>query len=91
MLPGRSLSPAYGTIASLSAATLEQPSTARGDLEPAPPGTFPDKFVAVAVFDNRDGSLVPGMVGKARVYSRHAAPVSNLGRILRRWIQTLFW
>jgi multidrug efflux pump subunit AcrA (membrane-fusion protein) len=90
MLPGRPLASARGQIVSVSPATLSHPVTATAD-EPIPPGLFPEKFVAVAVFDNGDGSLMPGMAGKAKIYARRASPLSNLWRLMRRWLQTIFW
>jgi multidrug efflux pump subunit AcrA (membrane-fusion protein) len=91
MLPGRPLDSARGTIQSVSSATFEQSPTARTEREPPPPGLYPDKFIAVAVFDNRDGSLVPGMAGRAKVFAKRTSPASNAWHILRRWLQTIFW
>jgi putative peptide zinc metalloprotease protein len=92
MFPGRPLRPAHGRIVSVSAATLEQPVTQRGTgAEPAAPGARPDRFVARAEFDNADGTLRPGMKGKAKIYGRRASPLSNGWRVLRRWLQTVIW
>jgi putative peptide zinc metalloprotease protein len=90
IFPGRPLAAAHGVIQSISAATLDQSRTATAH-EPAAPSAIPDKFTAVAVFDNRDGSLVPGMTGSAKIYARRASYVSRAWAILRRWVQTIFW
>jgi multidrug efflux pump subunit AcrA (membrane-fusion protein) len=91
LLPGRPFPVARGTVRSVSAATAAQPATAGGDAEPAPPGEFPDKFVAVAIFENPDGSLLPGMSGRAKIYSRRTSPLASVGRVLVRWVRTVVW
>jgi putative peptide zinc metalloprotease protein len=91
MLPGRPLRPAHGRIVAVSAATLAQPATASAGADPAAPPPRPDRFVARAEFDNADGTLRPGMAGKAKIYGRRASPLSNAWRVLRRWIQTVVW
>ncbi len=91
MLPGRPLRPARGRIIEVSAATLAQPATASGQTDPAAPSARPDRFVARAEFDNADGSLRPGMVGEAQILGPRASPLSNLWRVLRRWLQTVVW
>jgi biotin carboxyl carrier protein len=91
MLPGRPLATVRGRVVSISSATLEQPVTASAGLDPVLPSQRPDKFVAVAVFSNEDGSLRPGMVGKAKVYSERSSPLGIVFRVLRRWVQTIAW
>ncbi len=91
MFPGRPLRPAGGRVVSVSAATLAQPATASAAADPVAPPPRPDRFVARVEFDNADGSLRPGMIGKARIFGPRASPLSNLWRILRRWIQTVIW
>jgi putative peptide zinc metalloprotease protein len=90
MIPGRVPFAVRGHIASISAATLGQPSTVTtGD--PNYPTGRPDQFVARVLFENSDGSLRPGMAGRAKIYSKRASPVANVWRVLRRWIQTVVW
>jgi len=91
MLPGRPFPTARGTVRSISSATAAQPATAGGEVEPPPPGAFPDKFVAVTVFENADGSLLPGMTGKAKIYSKRTSPLASIVRLVRRWVQTVIW
>jgi putative peptide zinc metalloprotease protein len=85
------LSSAKGRIASISPATLEQPSTASPGVEPAAPKPRPERFVAVAVFENVDGSLLPGMVGRAKIYGKRASYASRVWRVLKRWVQSVAW
>ncbi len=91
MLPGRPLRPVTGKVVEVSPATLAQPATVSARVGPAPPHTRPDQFVARAEFDNPDGSLRPGMTGRAKISGPRASPLVNLLRMLRRWIQTLVW
>jgi len=41
-----------GSIAMISPATLDQPGTAKAGKEPSAPSATPDRFVALALFDN---------------------------------------
>jgi putative peptide zinc metalloprotease protein len=91
MLPGRPLRAAEGRVVTVSAATLQQPATASAGADPAAPSPRPDRFVARVEFDNADGSLKPGMVGRAKIFGPRASPLMNLGRMLRRWAQTVIW
>jgi putative peptide zinc metalloprotease protein len=91
MFPGRPLRQAVGRIVSISAATLAQPGTQTSRAQPPAPVARPDRFVARAEFDNADGTLRPGMTGKARIYGPRASPLSNTWRLLRRWFQTIVW
>ncbi|MGH9368279.1 MAG: efflux RND transporter periplasmic adaptor subunit, partial [Thermoanaerobaculia bacterium] len=91
MLPGRPLRQAIGRVVSVSPATLAQPATASPGADPAAPPLRPDRFVARVEFDNADGTLRPGMIGKARIFGPRASPLANLWRVLRRWAQTVIW
>jgi len=92
MFPGRPLRQARGRIVSISAATLAQPGTQTSGARPPPaPVERPDRFVARAEFDNADGTLRPGMRGKAKIYGRRSSPLANTWRLLRRWLQTIVW
>ena len=77
-IPGRS----KGTVVSIAPATLAQPATASAGTDPAAPRLHPDQFVAVAVFDNADGSLSPGMAGKAKIQGRRVASSRGAWRVL---------
>jgi putative peptide zinc metalloprotease protein len=91
LFAGRPLRAARGRVVAVSAATLAQPATQTSAAEPAAPVARPDRFVARAEFDNSDGSLRPGMTGKAKIYGPRASPLSNAWRLLRRWFQTVVW
>jgi len=83
--------PLHGRIQQISAATLEQPKTVRKESDAARPSDRPDRFVALAVFENPDGSLRPGTALRAKIYSRRASFASRVWRVVRRWIQTIIW
>jgi multidrug efflux pump subunit AcrA (membrane-fusion protein) len=85
------LAPARGTVVSISPATLAAPSTARDGAEPAAPREHPDQFVALTVFENQDGSLIPGMVGYAKIYGRRASYLARTWRVVKRWVQSVAW
>ncbi len=85
------MAPAHGTVAWISPATLDSPATASAGVEPAVPGEHPEQFVALAVFENADGSLRPGMVGYAKIYGRRASYASRAWRVVKRWVQSVAW
>jgi len=89
-VPSRPWSVVHGTIASVSPSS---PSATRiaGSDSTLRPAEEPDKFVAVAVFDNAKGRLAPGMTGNAKIYGHHASYLAQVARGLRRWIQTMVW
>jgi putative peptide zinc metalloprotease protein len=90
LLRGR-LAPARGTLARISPATLAQPRTASAGSDPAAPVLLPERFVALAVFENPEGRLLPGMTGRARIYGRRASYASRTWRVLKRWVQSGVW
>jgi hypothetical protein len=51
----------------------------------------PERFVAHAEFDNREGLLLPRMSGTARIYGARASYLSRTARVLSRWVQTIVW
>jgi putative peptide zinc metalloprotease protein len=83
--------PVKGKVVSIAPATLAQPATASAGTDPAAPRLHPDQFVAVAVFDNADGSLIAGMAGKAKIQGRRASYASRAWRVLKRWAQSTIW
>ena len=90
LLRQRPMRPIRGTIESISPATLDQSPTASG-ADPAAPSEKPDRFVAVAVFENPMGELKPGAAIRAKIYGKRASYASRAWRVLRRWGQTLVW
>lgn len=87
----RPLAPIRGRVERISAATAGQPATSRGESDPAVAPEMPDRFVAVAVFDNPGGTLKPGAMIRAKIYSRRASYAARAWRVLRRWAQTVVW
>ncbi len=83
--------PVHGTIVAVSPAALAQPKTAAANADPSAPTEQPERFVAVAVFDNADGSLFAGMNGYAKIYGRHASYAARVWRVLKRWVQSVAW
>ena len=83
--------PVRGTIVSVAPAALAQPATASPGSDPAAPRALPEQFVALAVFDNPDGSLVAGMAGRAKIQGRRASYASRAWRVLKRWAQSTIW
>jgi multidrug efflux pump subunit AcrA (membrane-fusion protein) len=90
LLRGR-LAPARGRLARISPATLAQPRTASAGNDPAAPAVRPERFVALAVFENSDGRLLPGMTGRAKIYGRRASYAARSWRVLKRWVQSVVW
>jgi multidrug resistance efflux pump len=80
-----------GTIAELSAATLDQPETASARKAPLPPSGLPDRFVARAVFDNADGSLLPGATARVKIHANHASYLSRAFSVVWRWLRSILW
>ena len=80
-----------GSIARISAATLEQPRTSIGGDEPVPPAALPDRFVALATFDNPDGTLLPGAAVKVKIRSNREAYLVRIWSVLWRWLRSVVW
>ena len=55
------------------------------------PPDRPGRFAVVARFENPDGRLLPGMSGTARIHLKRASYLDRSWRVLRHWIQTIFW
>jgi putative peptide zinc metalloprotease protein len=90
-LPGRPFRVFRGSIVRIAPATAAMPQTSTGSKEQLSPPELPDRFVAVAQFENADGSLLPGMAGRAKIYSQRASVLSRSWRVLYRWVRTLIW
>ncbi len=80
-----------GSVAAISPATLEQPATTTAGWEPAAPTARPDRFVALAVFDNNDGALLPGAAAKVKIRSARESYGSRAWSVLWRRLRTIFW
>jgi putative peptide zinc metalloprotease protein len=89
-LHGRPLEKRTGAVVSVAPAT-ETAGDADKKVAALRPPERPERFVALAEFDNADGALMPRMSGVARVYGARASYLSRWGRIFTRWFQTVVW
>jgi hypothetical protein len=78
-------------VARISPATEEHPKTTKGLEEPLPPPQRPDRFIALAVFENPQGDLKPGTLVRAKIYGRRASYAARAWRVLFRWFRTIAW
>jgi multidrug efflux pump subunit AcrA (membrane-fusion protein) len=88
-LGARPLEPLRGTIVSVSPAIA--PATTASTGPALRPSEHPEKFIAVAHFENPQSLLRPGMSGTARIYCGRSSYVERSGRVLGHWLQTIFW
>jgi putative peptide zinc metalloprotease protein len=91
MLRSDPFSTLRGKVVSISPATLAQPTTAAEKREPAGPSDYPDQFVALTIFENPEEKLLPGMIGRAKIYAKRASFAARAWRVLSRWVQTIVW
>ncbi|HKB79119.1 MAG TPA: HlyD family efflux transporter periplasmic adaptor subunit [Thermoanaerobaculia bacterium] len=80
----------HGTIASISPSTPDAARIAGSSAALRPPSE-PDRFVAVAVFDNASETLLPEMEGRVKIFGKRASYLEQLARGTRRWIQSMVW
>lgn len=80
-----------GLVATISPATLDQPGTAEAGKEPPAPSSDPDRFVAVALFDNPQGGLLSGAAVKVKIRSGRESYGSRAWSIVWRRLRTIFW
>jgi len=89
-LRGRPFPILRGWIASIAPAgeTAAEPASPGDSLRPS---ERPGRFVAIAAFDNPDGSLLPNSSGTARIDTARASLLSRGTRMLYRWVRTIVW
>ncbi|MEP6802093.1 MAG: efflux RND transporter periplasmic adaptor subunit [Acidobacteriota bacterium] len=80
-----------GSIASISPATMEQPATASAGKDPRLPSPHPDRFVAQAVFENPDGTLLPGAQATLKIRGGRASYAGRFLEMVWRWVRTIVW
>jgi putative peptide zinc metalloprotease protein len=80
-----------GSVARISVAAAGAPLTARNGKDPQGPSSVPDRFVAVAVFDNPNGTLLPGAAASVKIRSNREAYALRAWRVLWRWLRTIVW
>ena len=83
--------PWKGLVASISPATLQQPVTSIGEDGANVPPAMPDKFVVRAVFENTDGSLLPGADARLKIRSRREAYLVRGWNLVWRWLRSVVW
>ena len=81
----------HGEIVQLGSAAHELPPTADGTRETLRAGERPERFVAIVAFENAEGSWLPGMTGRAKIFLGRRSFLWRTGRILRHWLQTVVW
>jgi putative peptide zinc metalloprotease protein len=79
-----------GEIVQVGAAARTLPKTSDGSRQALRAGEMPEQFVAVAAFRN-DGSYLPGMRGRAKIFLGRRSFLSRTWRVLRHWAQTVVW
>jgi multidrug efflux pump subunit AcrA (membrane-fusion protein) len=80
-----------GRVSTISPATLEQPVTARANVERQAPPRRPDQFVALTVFDNADGTLLPGASARVKIRSSRESYGSRAWSVVWRRLRTIVW
>jgi multidrug efflux pump subunit AcrA (membrane-fusion protein) len=88
---GRPLAVLHGSVATISPASLALPRTSRDARGVLRPPDLPERFVALAAFENPKGTLLPGMSGKAKIYLKRESFLHRGWRVLRDWAETVFW
>ncbi len=79
-----------GSIVKIAPAAQTLPRTADGADEALRPSERPERFVAVAEFDNAAG-ILPGMSGKAKIALGRRSYLWRSWRVLSHWLQTVIW
>ena len=77
-----------GTIVSIAPASQPAPSDAASALRPS---ETPARIVALARFENPDGSLKPGLEGLAKIRGPRSSLLGEGFRILSRWFRQIAW
>jgi putative peptide zinc metalloprotease protein len=80
-----------GSVERISSATAGAPSTVRDGRDPRAPSEVPERFVAVVVFENPSGELLPGAAAKVKIRSTREAYAVRAWRVLWRWLRTIIW
>ncbi|MGA7990241.1 MAG: HlyD family efflux transporter periplasmic adaptor subunit [Thermoanaerobaculia bacterium] len=77
-----------GKIVSIAPASQPAPSDVRAALRPS---ETPSRIVAIARFENPDGSLRPGLEGLAKIRGPRSSLLGASFRILVRWLRAITW
>ena len=79
------------TISAIAPAAEALPPTSRATEASVRPADRPERFVAVAFLDNRDGALASGMAASAKLVGRRVPYVVQWWQILYHWGRRIFW
>ena len=80
-----------GSVVSVSPATLSLPQTTGRVKGATLPLNRPDRFVAIAQFENPASWIPPGMSGEAKIRLERVSYLSRAWRIVREWVQRTIW
>lgn len=78
-----------GTIVSIAPAS--RPAGGAEAPEALRPSEMPGRIVVRALFENPDGNLRPGMSGFAKLRGSRVSLAAEAGRVLYRWLRSVFW
>jgi multidrug resistance efflux pump len=87
----RPLKSCRGTVRSISPATLQQPVTSSAGADWRLPSNRPDQFVALAVFENADGTLLPGAAARVKIRGGRESYAQRAWSVVWRRLRTLVW
>jgi len=87
-LRGRPFGILRGTVISIAPASQPAPSDAPAALRPS---ETPGRIVAVARFENPDGSLRPGLEGIAKIKGPRTSLLGDGLRVVLRWFRAILW
>jgi putative peptide zinc metalloprotease protein len=80
-----------GRIVQIAPAAQTLPATASGAPADIRPAERPERFIAVAEFDNADAASRPGMSGTAKIVLGRKSYLWRTWRVLSHWAQTVVW
>jgi len=75
----------------VSIASTSRPASETEAPESLLPPEMPGQIVARALFENPDGALRPGMSGLAKIRGPRISLAAEAGRVLYRWLRSIFW
>ena len=79
------------TISAISTAAESLPVASRAQGETLRPSERPERFVAVALLDNSDGALSPGMTAEAKLLGRRVPLAVQWWKIFYHWTRRIIW
>jgi putative peptide zinc metalloprotease protein len=79
------------TISAISAAAESIPVPVGDAVRSLRPSERPERFVAVALLENGDGALSPGMTADAKLLGRRVPLAVQWWKIFYHWARRIFW